>query len=126
MIGTTSTRGRGRSLVLVAAAVLTASSLVPCGGGASSGGSSGGAGSGGGTLVIDSSFDLKTVDPGREYELTGQMLTKSMYETLLTFAGDDLTKPVGELATGYELSPDATTLTLPLAQGRVFSDGTPV
>src|SRR6476469_3439995 len=119
MIGSTSTRGR--SLVLVAAAVLTASGLVACGGG-----SSGGAGSGGGTLVIDSSFDLKTVDPGREYELTGQMLTKGMYETLLTFANNDLTKPVGDLASSYVLSPDAKTTTLTLAQGRVFSDGAPV
>jgi peptide/nickel transport system substrate-binding protein len=126
MIGSTSTRGRGRSLVLVAAAVLTASGLVACGSGSSSGGSSGGAGSGGGTLVIDSSFDLKTVDPGREYELTGQMLTKGMYETLLTFANNDLTKPVGDLASSYTLSPDAKTLTLTLAQGRVFSDGTPI
>ena len=126
MIGSTSTRGRGRSLVLVAAAVLTASGLVACGSGSSSGGSSGGAGSGGGTLVIDSSFDLKTVDPGREYELTGQMLTKGMYETLLTFANNDLTKPVGDLASSYTLSPDARMLTLTLAQGRVFSDGTPI
>lgn len=126
MIGSTSTRGRGRSLVLVAAAVLTASGLVACGSGSSSGGSSGGTGSGGGTLVIDSSFDLKTVDPGREYELTGQMLTKGMYETLLTFANNDLTKPVGDLASSYTLSPDAKTLTLTLAQGRVFSDGTPI
>ena len=126
MIGSTSTRGRGRSLVLVAAAVLTASGLVACGSGSSSSGSSGGAGSGGGTLVIDSSFDLKTVDPGREYELTGQMLTKGMYETLLTFANNDLTKPVGDLASSYVLSPDAKTLTLTLAQGRVFSDGTPI
>ena len=126
MIGSMSTRGRGRSLVLVAAAVLTASGLVACGSGSSGSGSSGGAGSGGGTLVIDSSFDLKTVDPGREYELTGQMLTKGMYETLLTFANNDLTKPVGDLASSYVLSPDAKTLTLTLAQGRVFSDGTPI
>jgi peptide/nickel transport system substrate-binding protein len=126
MIGSTSLRGRGRALVLAAATVLAASGLVACGSGSSSGGSSGSAGSGGGTLVIDSSFDLKTVDPGREYELTGQMLTKGMYETLLTFANNDLTKPVGDLASSYTLSPDAKTLTLTLAQGRVFSDGTPI
>jgi peptide/nickel transport system substrate-binding protein len=117
-------RARGRTAVRAAAVALAAVSLAACGSGGSGGGS--GSGSGGGTLVIDSSFDLKTVDPGREYELTGQMLTKSMYETLLTFANNDLTKPVGDLATSYELSPDATTVTLPLAQGRVFSDGTPI
>jgi peptide/nickel transport system substrate-binding protein len=114
-------RGRARWLVL---AVVAATALAACGGSGSGGG--GAASKGGGTLVVDSSFDLKTTDPGREYELTGQMLTKGMYETLLTFANNDLTKPVGGLASSYELSPDATTLTLPLAQGRVFSDGSPV
>jgi peptide/nickel transport system substrate-binding protein len=107
-----------------AVAVLAVGALAACGSGGGSGG--GGGTSGGGTLVIDSSFDLKTIDPGREYELTGQMLTKSMYETLLSFDGDDLTKPVPDLAASYELSSDGTTLTLPLAPGRVFSDGTPI
>ncbi|OZM76226.1 ABC transporter substrate-binding protein [Pseudonocardia sp. MH-G8] len=122
MIGRISIRARGRSAALAAAATLVAVTVAACGGGSSEGGG----GSGGGALVVDSSFDLKTIDPGREYELTGQLLTKGMYETLLTFEGNDLTTPVGALATSYELSPDATTLTLPLAQGRVFSDGTPV
>ncbi|GAA1193359.1 ABC transporter substrate-binding protein [Pseudonocardia alaniniphila] len=122
MIGPMSVRGRGRSMALAAVAALVAVTVAACGSGSSD--ASGDAG--GGTLVVDASFDLKTIDPGREYELTGQMLTKGMYETLLTFANNDLTKPVGELATSYELSPDATTLTLPLAQGRVFSDGTPI
>jgi peptide/nickel transport system substrate-binding protein len=98
--------------------------LAACGSGSSGG--SGGSASGGGTLVIDTSFDLKTADPGREYELTGQLLAHSMYDTLLGFADNDLTKPVGNLATGYQLSPDARTLTLPLAPGRLFADGSPV
>jgi peptide/nickel transport system substrate-binding protein len=114
--------GARRSVALAAAAAVVTLVAAACGSGASG---SGGGGSGP-TLVIDSTFDLKTVDPGREYELTGQMLTKGMYETLLTFAGDDLTNPAPGLASSYELSPDARTLTLTLAQGRVFSDGSPV
>ena len=114
----------GRMVAAGAVAAL-ALGLAACGSG-SSGGGSGGGGGGGGTLVIDSSFDLKTVDPAREYELTGQLLTHSLYEPLLTFANNDLTKPVGDLATGFQLSADAKTLTLPLAQGRVFSDGSPI
>ena len=121
MTGPMTIRGSGRTVALVAAAAMAAASMAACGSG-----TSGGGGAGTGTLVVDSSFDLKTIDPGREYELTGQMLTKGMYETLLTFADNDLTKPVGDLATSYQLSPDAKTLTLPLAQGRVFSDGSPI
>jgi peptide/nickel transport system substrate-binding protein len=124
MFGAISVRGRRRSVALAAAAAVVALVVAACGSGAS--GSGGGGSGAGGTLVIDSSFDLKTVDPGREYELTGQMLTKGMYETLLTFAGSDLTAPAPGLAASYELSPDARTLTLKLAEGRVFSDGSPV
>jgi peptide/nickel transport system substrate-binding protein len=113
--------GARRSVGLAAAALAVSLAVAACGSGASGGGSGTGP-----TLVIDSTFDLKTVDPGREYELTGQMLTKGMYETLLTFAGDDLTTPAPGLADSYELSADARTLTLKLAQGRVFSDGSPV
>jgi peptide/nickel transport system substrate-binding protein len=93
--------------------------VAACGSGSSNG-------SGGTTLVIDTTFDLKTADPGREYELTGQLLAHSMYDTLLGFAGNDLTKPVGNLAASYQLAADAKTLTLPLAPGRVFADGSPV
>ncbi|MGH8967531.1 MAG: ABC transporter substrate-binding protein, partial [Actinomycetes bacterium] len=96
----------GRMLTRMALAVAAVLVAAACGSGSGEGGSGGG-----GTLVIDASFDLKTVDPGREYELTGQMLTKAMYETLLTFEGNDVTTPVAGLATGYELSPDATTVT---------------
>jgi peptide/nickel transport system substrate-binding protein len=113
--------GARRSVALAATAAAVVLAVAACGSG--SGGSGGGSGP---TLVIDSTFDLKTVDPGREYELTGQMLTHGMYETLLTFAGDDLATPAPGLASSYELSPDAKTLTLTLAKGRVFSDGSPV
>lgn len=114
-------RRRIRAGLAASAAAVLALALAACGSGGS-----GGSGSGGGTLVIDTSFDLKTADPGREYELTGQLLAHTMYDTLLGFADGDLTKPVGNLASGYQLSPDAKTLTLPLAPGRVFADGTPV
>jgi peptide/nickel transport system substrate-binding protein len=110
-----------RRSVALAAVTAVVLAVAACG----SGGSGGGSGSGP-TLVIDSTFDLKTVDPGREYELTGQMLTHGMYETLLTFTGDDLATPAPGLASSYELSPDARTLTLTLAPDRVFSDGSPV
>ena len=74
------------------------------------------------TLVVDTSFDLKTADPGREYEPTGQIVDKALYQTLLTFKGGDVTKPVADLAT-YQQSADGKTLTLTLQPGAKFSDG---
>ncbi|GII91916.1 ABC transporter substrate-binding protein [Sinosporangium siamense] len=103
--------------------------LAACsGGGSSTAPASGGAGAGSGakTLVIDTSFDLKTADPGRTYEPTGLIIGKATYETLLTFDGADVTKPVPALAESYELSGDGKTVTLKLRPGATFSDGSPV
>ncbi|MEV7013834.1 ABC transporter substrate-binding protein [Streptosporangium sp. NPDC051022] len=96
----------------------------------SSGGSSTPAAQGGGTaaktLVVDTSFNLKTADPGRTYEPTGLIVGKAAYDTLLTFEGSDVTKPVPSLAESFELSSDGKTLTLKLRQGATFADGSPV
>ncbi|MEV5755076.1 ABC transporter substrate-binding protein, partial [Actinoallomurus sp. NPDC052308] len=58
--------------VLVASAI----SLTACSGGGSSSSSSS---SGGKTLVVDTSFNLKTADPGRMYEQTGLMVDRALY-----------------------------------------------
>lgn len=107
------------------AAVLLAGALAlaACGSGGSPAPA---AQSGGKTLVIDTSFDLKTADPGRTYEPTGLIVGKATYETLLTFDGADVTKPVPALAESYELSKDGKVLTLKLRQGATFADGSPV
>jgi len=98
--------------------------VAACG---SSGGSSPAASSSSSpSLVVDTYFQLKTVDPSREFEGTGQMVDKALYDTLITFKGADTTTLIPDLATSWSLSPDAKTLTLTLAKGRVFSDGSPV
>ncbi|MCL2737011.1 MAG: ABC transporter substrate-binding protein [Propionibacteriaceae bacterium] len=76
-------------------------------------------------IVIDTTFDIKTIDPGREYEPTGQIVVKALYDTLLTFADDDTTTVIPDLAT-YTANADLTQFTFTLAPGRVFADGSPV
>ncbi|MCL1898206.1 MAG: ABC transporter substrate-binding protein [Micrococcales bacterium] len=76
-------------------------------------------------IVIDTTFDIKTIDPAREYEPTGQILVKALYDTLLTFADDDTTQVIPDLA-NFEVNDDATEVTVTLIEGRVFSDGSPV
>ncbi|GGO63944.1 ABC transporter substrate-binding protein [Nonomuraea cavernae] len=107
------------------AAVLLAGALAlaACGSG---GAQAPAAQSGAKTLVIDTSFDLKTADPGRTYEPTGLIVGKATYETLLTFEGADVTKPVPALAESYELSEDGKVVTLKLKQGATFADGSPI
>src|SRR5689334_13448084 len=65
------------------------------------------------TLVVDNTFDLKTSDPARAFELTGSIVDKALYETALTFEGSDVTKPVPQLTT-YKMSDDDKTITLTL------------
>jgi peptide/nickel transport system substrate-binding protein len=111
-------RARPATVPVLAAAL----ALAGCAGTSSSAGSS----ASGGTLVIDTSFDLKTADPGREFEPTGQIVDKALYETLLTFDGADVAKPLPGLASSYQESKDGETLTLQLRGGATFSDGSPV
>ncbi len=113
------------SKFITAVAIFAASALALSGCVADGSGSGEGSGAGDKTLVIDRTFDLKTADPGRSYEFTGNMVVKGMYETLLDFDGEDLSQTVPGLAT-LEASADSKTFTLKLAQGRTFSDGSDV
>ncbi|TDC59111.1 ABC transporter substrate-binding protein [Micromonospora sp. KC207] len=94
-----------------------------CSGSAGSTSSSTGSGT---TLVVDTSFNLKTVDPGRMFETTGLLIDHAIYDTLLTFQGDDMKKPVPSLAESYTASDGGKTYTFKLRSDAVFSDGTPV
>jgi peptide/nickel transport system substrate-binding protein len=78
------------------------------------------------TLVIDNAFLLKTADPGRTFEPTGDLIERGLYDTLLTFNDSDLTTPVPDLASSYTLSPNGKTYTFKLNPAAHFSDGTPV
>ncbi|MFE2954497.1 ABC transporter substrate-binding protein [Embleya sp. NPDC059267] len=111
-----------RAAAPLAVTVAAALMLAACGGAKKQSGEA----EGGGTLVVDTSFSLKTADPGRTFEPTGILVTRPVYDTLLTFAGGDVTKPVPMLAASYEAAPDAKTFTFPLRPEAKFSDGSPV
>ncbi|GLX97270.1 ABC transporter substrate-binding protein [Herbidospora sp. NBRC 101105] len=113
-------RSAGALTAAVALSLLTA-----CGGGNAAAPSSPG-GQGGKTLVIDTAFQLKTTDPARMFEPTGLLIDQAVYDTLLTFKGGDVTKPVPALAESFTASDDAKTFTFKLRPDAKFSDGTPV
>ncbi|MCT9930223.1 ABC transporter substrate-binding protein [Planotetraspora sp. A-T 1434] len=117
---------RSRQAALLPVVLTGFLALAACSGGGSSSSQSSPGGGAGKTLVIDTSFNLKTADPGRTYEPTGLIVGKAAYDTLLTFNGGDLTKPVPDLAESYDMSSDGTKLTLKLRQGATFADGSPV
>ncbi len=92
---------------------------------ACSGSGSGGGGEGGKSLVVDTSFDLKTTDPARSFEFTGTLLDRSLYQTALKFDNSEKPKPVPALAS-YTMSDHNKVLTLTMKKGATFSDGSPV
>ncbi len=97
--------------VVAALALLTA-----CGGGTSTPSNH--------VLVVDKSFDMKTADPQREFEVSGGIVAKALYSTLLTFKGADSATPVPSVASSYNASSDAKTYTFKLRNDIKFSDGT--
>lgn len=111
----------GRTLAggCAAAAVL---GLAACG---SSGG--GGAKTSSGTsLVVETAFQLKTLDPARMFEPTGLLIDHAVYDTLLTFKGNDVKTPVPDIAKSVKASADAKTFTFALRSGVTFANGDPV
>ena len=98
----------------------TGTGAAPASGSATTGTSSGG------NLVVDTAFQLKTADPARMFEPTGLMIDHAIYDTLLTFKGSDVTKPVPDIATKYDAASDGKTFTFTLNPAAKFSDGTPV
>lgn len=77
-------------------------------------------------FVMDTVFVIKSADPARNYEPTGNVLARALYDTLVSFKGDDLKTPVPMLATKWETSEDKKTYTFHLDPKATFSDGTPV
>ncbi len=68
--------------------------------------------------MVETSFVLKTLDPARMFETTGLMIDRVLYDTLLTYKGSDVTKPVPDLATSFTASAGRQDLHVHAAQGR--------
>src|SRR5918992_1915929 len=88
--------------------------------------SAGSAGASEDTLVVDRSFEIRTADPQRAFEPTASIVNRAMYDTLLTFRGRDVSKPVLLAARGYRVSNNARTYTFDLRRDIRFADGTPM
>ena len=76
------------------------------------------------TLVVDRSFEIRTADPQRAFEPTAAIVDRAIYDTLLTFRGGNVSRPVLMAARGYRASRDARTYTFDLRRDITFADGT--
>jgi peptide/nickel transport system substrate-binding protein len=77
-------------------------------------------------LVIGANFVIKSLDPARTVETTSNMVNHSVYDSLVTFEGEDLTAPKPSLATDWTVSSDGTTYTFHLRRNVRFSSGNPL
>ncbi|HEV8309691.1 MAG TPA: ABC transporter substrate-binding protein [Methylomirabilota bacterium] len=78
------------------------------------------------TLVVGSSFIIKSLDPGRTIETTSNMINHSVYDSLVTFDGEDLRDPKPSLATDWKVADDGKTYTFRLRRNVKFSSGNPL
>jgi peptide/nickel transport system substrate-binding protein len=78
------------------------------------------------TLVVDRSFEIRTSDPQRAFEPTASIVDRAIYDTLLTFRGGDVSRPLPMAARSYRASRDARTYTFELRRDIRFADGTPM
>ncbi|WP_420113454.1 ABC transporter substrate-binding protein [Pseudactinotalea sp.] len=118
-----SRRVRGAAAVAAAAALVIAGCTA---GGGNGGGGGEEASTQGGTLTVSTSFVVNSLDPAQVYEATGNLSVHAMYDTLVTFEGDDVTTPVGLLAESWTSNEDATEFTFQLRDDATFADGDPV
>jgi peptide/nickel transport system substrate-binding protein len=77
-------------------------------------------------LVVGSSFIIKSLDPGRTIETTSNMITHSVYDSLVTFDGEDLSTPRPSLATDWKVSDGGRTYTFRLRPNVKFASGNPL
>jgi len=78
-------------------------------------------------LVIAKSIDdTITLDPGECYELTGIEICTNLYDRILRYEADDLTKMVGGVAESWTVGSDGKTYTFKIRAGQKFMSGNPV
>jgi peptide/nickel transport system substrate-binding protein len=79
------------------------------------------------TLVIAKNIgDIISLDPAEVYEASGGEVMTNVYDRLIRFEADDLTKLVGGVAADWVVSSDAKTFTFHMRPGLKFQSGGPV
>jgi peptide/nickel transport system substrate-binding protein len=80
----------------------------------------------GAQLVIGANFVIQSLDPGRSIETTTNMINHSVYDSLVTFDGEDLRTPKPRLASSWTVSEDGTNYTFTLQPDVTFASGNPL
>lgn len=77
-------------------------------------------------VMAKSISDLITLDPAEVFELTGGEVIANVYDRVMMFEAEDLTKLVGGAVESYKVSADGKTITFQVRPGQVFHSGNPL
>ena len=76
------------------------------------------------TLVVAKAIDdIISLDPAEAYELSGIEMITNVYDRIMRFEADDVTKLVGGAAESWTISDDGKTFTFKLRKGMTFHSG---
>lgn len=79
------------------------------------------------TLVMAKDIsDLITLDPAEVFELSGGEVIANIYDRLMMYEPENLSKLVGGVAESWEVSSDGKTITFTIRPGMKFHSGNPV
>jgi peptide/nickel transport system substrate-binding protein len=70
--------------------------------------------------------DIISLDPGESYELSGQEICTNIYDRLLRYEAEDLSKLVGGVAESWTVSSDGKTFTFKIRPNLKFQSGGPL
>ena len=70
--------------------------------------------------------DLITLDPAEVFEFTGGEVIANIYDRIMMFEAEDLSKVVGGVAESYKISGDGKTIVFKVRAGQIFHSGNPV
>ncbi len=70
--------------------------------------------------------DTITLDPAEVFEFTGGEVIANVYDRVMMFEPENLTKLVGGVAESFQVSDDGKTVTLKIRAGQKFHSGNPV
>jgi peptide/nickel transport system substrate-binding protein len=77
-----------------------------------------------GTIVMAKQIDdIITLDPGEDYELSGVEIATNVYDRLLRYEAEDVSKLVGGVAESWTISPDGKVFTFKMRPNQTFQDG---
>ncbi len=78
------------------------------------------------TIIIGKHTHISSARPRQDYEFSGMQIGSNLYDRLLRYEAEDLTKLVGGVAQSWTVSPDGKVFTFKIRPNSAFQNGDPL